>query len=611
MGSKLLKILTFLIFIVAPLSNTPMQAALRWSPLMEAAFKGDLAELKRLLSAGADVNVKDDDLSTPLMVAASQGHTAIVRELLARGADINMQNKYGWTPLMLATSAKHTEIIKLLLSNGADLKIKKRDGSTAFTIAERVGLANIFSFLAEKKESDRQVELAQKTGKEPHARAEKGGQRAEEEHRRIEEKREREVKRLLALADRQIKALQLTQPVGDNAYESYRQLMELDSGNTKAQAGLMQIVKRYQELALHSKRKGELQESLSYLEKGLKILPENAVLLGLREEVQTQLADVRRKAAELAQSKHKEEVRKATELAKTEKARQQREIGELLAQAERQLNAARLIQPEGDNAYASYRQVLALDPDNVPAQQGLARIAAHYEQLARTQHGDKALQASLATIDEGLEVMPGHEGLLALRKDVEAELAAQEMRQRKIEPLLARAERTFKAEPLTMAAGDDVYESYRQVLTLDPDNSEAKAGLVRLAARYEQLAQKHQRNGALQESLSYVEKGLEMFPQNGALLALRGEIQIKLEEAARRKAAQLAEAKRKKAAARERQRRERARQLANAQQVLREKLEYFFRIEQKLDAEEQAMRLSIQRLLVREWNRDKLKRREN
>jgi tetratricopeptide (TPR) repeat protein len=610
MGSNLLKILTFLIFIVAPLSNTPVQATSRWSPLMEAAFKGDLAELKRLLNAGADVNVKDDDRSTSLMVAASQGHMAIVHELIAKGADINMQNKYGWTSLMLATSAKHTEIIKLLLSNGADPKIKKRDGSTAFTIAERVGLANLFSLLTEKKASDRQVKLAPKSGKEPHARAEKGGQQAEEEHRRIEEKREREVKRLLALADRQIKTLRLTQPLGDNAYESYRQVMALDSGNTKAQAGLVRIVKRYKELALHSKRKGELQESLSYLEKGLKILPENAALLGLREEVQTQLADIHRKATELAQSKHKEEVRKAAELANTEKAQQLREIGELLAQAERQLNAARLSQPEGDNAYASYRQVLALDPDNVPAQQGLARIAAHYEQLARTQRGDKALQASLASIDEGLEVMPGHEGLLALRKDVEAELAEQEKKQRKIERLLARAEQTLKAEPLTIASGNNAYESYHQVLALDPDNSEAKAGLARLAARYEQLAQKHQRDGALQESLSYVEKGLEMLPQNGALLALRGEIQIKLDEAARRKAAELVEAKRKQAA-RERQRRERARRLANAQQVLREKLEDFSRIEQKLDAEEQAMHLSIQRLLEREWNRDQPRHREN
>jgi tetratricopeptide (TPR) repeat protein len=603
MASNLFKTLIFLVTIGVPLSNTQVEAASRWSPLMEAAFRGDLAELKQLLNAGAGVNDKDDDRSTPIMVAASQGHTAIVHELLAKGAEINIQNKYGWTPLMLATSAKHTEIIKLLLSKGADPKIKRLDGSSALTIAERVGLTSLFSFLAEKKEPDRQVERAQKSGTEPRAHAEK-------RLRNVEETREREIRRLLALADRQMKALRLTQPAGDNAYESYRQVMELDSGNAKAQAGLARIVKRYEALALRNKRKGELQKSLLYLERGLEIQPENAALLGLREEVQTALTDIRRKAAELAQSKHNEEVRKAAELAKTEQARQHREITELLAQAERHLNAARFIQPEGDNAYASYRQVLVIDPNNVQAQQGLERIAAHYEQLARTQRGDKALQASLASIEQGLQVMPSHVGLLALRKEIEAALAEQEKRQREIARLLAEAERTLKAEPLTMSAGDNAYESYHQVLALDPDNSEAKAGLAQLAVRYERLARKHQRNGALQESLSYIEKGLEMLPNNGALLALREEVQIKLAEAARRKAEELAEIKRKQVA-QERQRRERARKLANAQQVLREKLEDFSRIEQKLDAEEQAMRLSIQQFLERKWNRDQPRHREN
>ncbi len=533
MTSKLFKILIFLMIIGVPLLGTATEAAAKWSPLMEAAFKGDMAKLKKLLTKGADINDRDNDRSTPLMVAASQGHAAIVRELLARGADINVQNKYGWTPLMLATAAKHTEIIKLLLSKGADPEISKQDGSTAFTIAESVGLVSLFTVPAEKtevkkKEPDRLAEQAQKRAREQRLRAQQRRQRAEEEQRRAEEKRQGEVRRLLALADGQMKVLRLTQPAGDNAYESYRQVLALDPGNAKAQAGFAGIAKRYEELAQGSKRKGELQKSLSYVERGLKILPENAALLGLREEIQTQLADADRKPAELVETKHKEDARKAAERAQTQQEWQRREISRLLALAERQLKAARLRQPAGDNAYASYREVLALDSDNAEARAGLAQIAAEYEKLAQARRDNGALQESLLPIEKGLEVMPDHAGLLALRQDVRAELAEQEKKQREIARLLDQAERQLKTSRLTQPEGDNAYASYRQVLALDSDNAEARAGFAQIAAQHEKLARKRRDDGALPESLSHIDEGLQVMPDHAGLLALRKDVAAEL-----------------------------------------------------------------------------------
>ena len=47
--------------------------------LMKAADRGQVAEVTRLLAAGAQVNTKDNDGETALMMAADDGNAAIVK----------------------------------------------------------------------------------------------------------------------------------------------------------------------------------------------------------------------------------------------------------------------------------------------------------------------------------------------------------------------------------------------------------------------------------------------------------------------------------------------------------------------------------------------------
>ena len=70
--------------------------------LIEAAKRGDLDEVKRLIENGADVNIKDNDGDTPLHYAASGGHLDVVKFLVENGADVNAKDKYGRTPLDVA-----------------------------------------------------------------------------------------------------------------------------------------------------------------------------------------------------------------------------------------------------------------------------------------------------------------------------------------------------------------------------------------------------------------------------------------------------------------------------------------------------------------------------
>ena len=70
------------------------------------------------LSAGEDVNEKDENGGTPLQVATYEGHKETVELLIANGADVNAKYLDDDTPLDWAIKQKHTEIADLLRKHG-------------------------------------------------------------------------------------------------------------------------------------------------------------------------------------------------------------------------------------------------------------------------------------------------------------------------------------------------------------------------------------------------------------------------------------------------------------------------------------------------------------
>ena len=95
---------------------------------------------------------------------------------------------------------------------------------------------------------------------------------------------------------------------------------------------------------------------------------------------------------------------------------QQKTIEHLLEAAEIHFMVHRVTEPEGSNAFAAYRHILEIDPNNSQAKAGLKKIADYYENLAQTEFQKGDTKKALSMIQTGLKVMPGHTGLVALKQ---------------------------------------------------------------------------------------------------------------------------------------------------------------------------------------------------
>ena len=109
-----------------------------------AGYRVEIA--KMLLAAGADPNsAMNHRRSRPLHYAAdgylenpcwsSKRQVAMIRLLLKAGADIHAQDKNGATPLHRAVRTRCAAAVRCLLDAGSDATIQNKPGSTPFHLA--------------------------------------------------------------------------------------------------------------------------------------------------------------------------------------------------------------------------------------------------------------------------------------------------------------------------------------------------------------------------------------------------------------------------------------------------------------------------------------------
>ena len=84
----------------------------RLSPLMLAAWSGNIELMSYLVDHGSDVNEQNNDHATPLMAAAYRGGEKAVKWLLERGVHVNVQDRQLKTALDYARSSQVKQCLR-------------------------------------------------------------------------------------------------------------------------------------------------------------------------------------------------------------------------------------------------------------------------------------------------------------------------------------------------------------------------------------------------------------------------------------------------------------------------------------------------------------------
>ncbi|WP_254069846.1 ankyrin repeat domain-containing protein [Pimelobacter simplex] len=99
--------------------------------LRDAAWKNDVAQARRLVRQGADVNAKDDTEQSAYLVATSEGHLDLLRLTLRHGAKVDDKDSWNGTGLIRAAERGHGLVVGELLRAGIDRDHVNRIGYQA------------------------------------------------------------------------------------------------------------------------------------------------------------------------------------------------------------------------------------------------------------------------------------------------------------------------------------------------------------------------------------------------------------------------------------------------------------------------------------------------
>ncbi|XP_071115864.1 putative ankyrin-containing lipoprotein Lxx09580 [Haliotis cracherodii] len=119
--------------------------------LSGASRRGNLEEVKRLLSRGVDVNCRWRGSRTPVMWAAYDGHRDVVELLVGEGADVSLVDVVGNNILHLACIGGDMETVKFLLSlHVVDIDARDKRGQTAADLARLMGHTRVADLLVSR-----------------------------------------------------------------------------------------------------------------------------------------------------------------------------------------------------------------------------------------------------------------------------------------------------------------------------------------------------------------------------------------------------------------------------------------------------------------------------
>lgn len=109
--------------------------------LIEKIADGNLEQVKKFVSQGAQINAQNREGISPLMMASRWGHSGVVQWLIENGADINLTDEHGQQAVhyavenYLVQEDKRIQVLQSLIDNGVHINAADNNGIRPLDIA--------------------------------------------------------------------------------------------------------------------------------------------------------------------------------------------------------------------------------------------------------------------------------------------------------------------------------------------------------------------------------------------------------------------------------------------------------------------------------------------
>ncbi len=137
----------------AAAQNPPTERELRvYAGLHDAAARGDVAEIEKLIAEGEKPDIQDSNSRTPLHVAVFRHHHAAARTLLRLGADPKALDAQSYDIVTIAAVDNDLEMLKIALDGGGNPRaITSPYRGTALIAAAHLGHVEVVRMLIAAK----------------------------------------------------------------------------------------------------------------------------------------------------------------------------------------------------------------------------------------------------------------------------------------------------------------------------------------------------------------------------------------------------------------------------------------------------------------------------
>jgi len=115
--------------------------------LLAAAQQANTAQVREVLTAGADANARASDGTTAMIFAAHFGDSGTVQALLDANGDPNLVNRYGIGPMHEAALRGDAPMLRTLIDAGATVDLALPQGETPLMLASRTGSVDAVQLL--------------------------------------------------------------------------------------------------------------------------------------------------------------------------------------------------------------------------------------------------------------------------------------------------------------------------------------------------------------------------------------------------------------------------------------------------------------------------------